>query len=139
MNQITEQSIKEVGTIRIVKLSERKVRLDYYADIICQEKVIETVKMKVRYLFDKEDGIYKMYYPKPAFLAKMSNSFRVKVKYIHYGTIFNPIYGKQLLNTNGHFELDGLKFNNLIKSLYITDEVWYKEWNRDKQLKELLK
>jgi len=139
MNQITEQSIKEVGTIRIVKLSERKVRLDYYANIICQEKVIETVKMKVRYLLDKEDGIYKMYYPKPVFLSKLSNSFRVKIKYIHYGTLFQPMYGRPLLNTNNTFELEGLKFNNMIKSLYITDEVWYKEWNRDKQLKELLK
>jgi hypothetical protein len=142
MNQITEQSIKEVGTIRIVKLSERKVRLDYYSNIICQEKVIETVKMKVRYLLDKEEGIYKMYYPKQSFLVKMSNSFRVKMKFIHYGTIFNhygTVYGKQLLNTNDNFELDGLKFNNLIKSLYITDEVWFKEWNREKQLNELFK
>lgn len=139
MNQITEQSIKEVGTIKIVRLSERKVRLDYVADIICQEKVIDTVKMKVRYLLDKEDDIYKMYYPKLSFLAKMSNFFRVKMKFIHYGTLFNPHYGKILLQTNGKFELEGLKFNNLIKSLYITDEVWFKEWNRDKQLRELLK
>ena len=139
MNQITEQSIKEVGTIKIVRLSERKVRLDYVADIICQEKVIDTVKMKVRYLLDKEDDIYKMYYPKLSFLAKMSNFFRVKMKFIHYGTLFSPYYGKILLQTNGKFELEGLKFNNLIKSLYITDEVWFKEWNRDKQLRELLK
>jgi len=139
MNQITEQSIKEVGTIRIVKLSERKVRLDYVADIICQEKVIDTVKMKVRYLLDKEDDIYKMYYPKLSFLAKISNSFRVKMKFIHYGTLFNTYYGNNLPQTNGKFELEGLKFNNLIKSLYITDEIWFKEWNREKQLNELLK
>lgn len=139
MNQITEQSIKEVGTIKIVKLSERKVRLDYYANIICQEKVIETIKMKVRYLLDKEDGIYKMYYPKPVFLSKMSNSFRVKMKHIHYGTLFQPIYGKSLLNTNSSFELEGIKFNNFIKSLYISDEIWFKEWNREKKLNELFK
>ena len=139
MNQITEQSIKEVGTIRIVKLSERKVRLDYYANIICQENVIETIKMKVRYLLDKEDDIYKMYYPKSSFLSNISNSFRVKMKYIHYGTIFNlyKVARSSILQTNDTFDLEGLRFNNLIKSLYISDEIWFKEWNREKQLNEL--
>jgi len=129
MNQTIEQSIKEVGTIKIIKLSERKVRLDYVADIFCQEKVIDSVKMKVRYQLD--EGIYRMYYPKVGFLTKISNFFRVKMKFIHYGTL-SP-------HSDDFFELDGLKFNNLIKSLYITDEIWFKEWNREKKLKELLK
>jgi len=140
MSQITEQSINEIGGIKIVRLSERKVRLDYIAEIICQEKVIDSVKLKVRYLLDKEDGIYKMYYPKTSFLAKLSNQFRVKMKFIHYGTLFNPyLIRSSLLQTNGTFDLEGLRFNNLIKSLYISDEVWFKEWNREKQLNELLK
>lgn len=140
MNQIIEQSIREIGVIKIVRLSGRKVRLDYMAEIICQEKVIDTVKLKVRYLLDKEENVYKMYYPKPVFLAKLSNQFRVKMKYIHYGTLFNPYWkGTTVLQTNGTFDLEGLIFNNLIKSLYITDEVWFKEWNREKQINELLK
>jgi hypothetical protein len=140
MNQIIEQSIKEIGDIKIVRLSERKVRIDYIANIICQEKVIDKIKLKVRYLLDKEDGIYKMYYPKAAFLSKLSNKFRVKIKFIHYGTFFNPYSVRgSILQTNGTFDLDGLIFNNLIKSIYITDEAWFKEWNREKQLNNLLK
>ena len=140
MNQITEQSISEIGDINIKRLSDKKVRLDYKANVICQEKVIDTVKLKIRYLLDKEEGVYKMYYPKPVFLSKLSNQFRVKMKYIHYGTLFNPYWKRAaVLQTNGTFDLEELRFNNLIKSLYITDEVWFKEWNREKQLNELLK
>jgi hypothetical protein len=62
------------------------------------------------------------------------------MKFIHYGTLFNPYQVKSsILQTNSLFDLEGLRFNNLIKSLYISDEVWFKEWNREKQLNELLK
>lgn len=140
MSQITEQSIKEVGTIKIVKLSDKKVRLDYMGSIICQEKVIQDIKFKVRYRLDDEDGIYKMYYPKPGFLNILSNKLRVKKKSIHYGELFNPKWILTYkLDTGKSFELEGLKFNNLIKSIYISDEEWFKSWNRENQLKELLK
>lgn len=139
MNQITEQSIKEVGTIRIVKLSDKKVRLDYIGDIICQEKVIQNIKMKIRYRLE-EDGVYKMFYPKPAFLNILSNKLRVKKKFIHYGEIFNPRWvSTYKLDTNKYFELEGMKFNNFIKSIHISDEDWFKTWNRENQLNELFK
>ena len=139
MNQITEQSIKEVGTIKIVKLSDKKVRLDYIVDIICQEKVIQNIKIKIRYRFDK-DGVYKMFYPKPAFLNILSNKLRVKKKFIHYGEVFRPkCIGNYKLDTGKYFELDGIKFNNFIKSIHISDEDWFKTWNREKQLNDLLK
>jgi hypothetical protein len=138
MNQIIEQSIKEVGQIKLTILSSRKVRLDYTINIICNEIVIDTLKLKIRYLLDK-DGIYKMYYPKSPFLVKLSNQYRVKIKFIHYGTIWNPLYGNPLLTTDSSFELYDLKFNNFIKSIYISDENWFKTWNRDKLINNLLK
>jgi hypothetical protein len=73
-------------------------------------------------------------------LNKLSNIFRVKKKFIHYGTIFSPSWtGTYQLGTNKEFEFEGKLFNNLIKDIYITDTNWYTEWNRDKQLNELLK
>lgn len=38
----------------------------------------------------------------------------------------------------GPGEIDGMKFDNFIKSLYITDENWYKNWNRDSQILNIL-
>lgn len=70
MSQTTEQSIKEVGEIKIINLSCKKVKLEYVVDIICQEKVFKTIKLGIRYKLDK-DGIYKMYYPNPGFLNRL--------------------------------------------------------------------
>jgi hypothetical protein len=138
MSQITEQSIKEVGEIKLVNLSYKKVRLDYMVDIICQEITFQSIKIKVKYRLD-DDGIYKMYYPN-SFLNILSNKFRVKKGFIHYGEIWRPFFlTNNTLDTGKYFELYGLKFNNFIKSIHISDEEWFKTWNRDKQLNEILK
>jgi hypothetical protein len=125
--------------IEIVKLSENKIRLDYNAPIICEENELETIKLKIRYKLDPSDGIYKMVYPKEVFLIRISNRLRVKKKFINYGDIFPPTWTGSSFGTNKHFELDGIKFNNFIKSIHISDTKWYKTWNRDNQLNELLK
>jgi len=126
--------------IEVIKLSENKIRLDYNAPIICEEKEIETIKVRVRYKLDASDGVYKMIYPKDHFLNLISNRMRVKKKFIHYGEIFAPTWtGTYTIGTNKHFELDGIKFNNFIKSIHISDTKWYKTWNREQQLNELLK
>jgi len=138
MNQITEESINEIG-IKWVKLADKKIRLDYDAQIICEEILIETIKLKIRYKLDS-DGIYKMIYPKPHFLNLISNRLRVKKSFIHYGELFYPTWtGRYTLGTNKHFEFEGMKFNNLIKSIYVSNTEWFKVWNREKQINELLK
>ena len=126
--------------ITITKLSDRKVRLDYEAQLICEEMVIESLHLKVRYKLDLNDGIYKMIYPRSQFLNQISNRLRVKKKFIQYGTIWSPRFvSAYTVDTNKFFEIDGLKFNNLIKSIYIDDIDWYKVWNRDQQINNLLK
>lgn len=132
-----EQVLEEIGDIEIVKLSDNKVRLDYYIDVICQESTVQTLKLKIRYKI--EDGIYRMYYPKVGFLNKLSNTLRVKKIFMHYGTIHYSFWMMNSLpNTNRNFEYKGLKFNNLITSIHITDEKWFKNWNRNNKLNTLL-
>lgn len=128
--------LKELD-IKIIRLSERKVRLDYNIDIICEEKVIESKLIKVRYKIS-EDGVYQMLYPKDNFVNQISNKLRVKKKFIHYGTIFTPHWSNYRPTTNKSIEIDGMMFENLIKSLYITDTTWFITWNRDQQLKNIL-
>jgi len=126
--------------IEIVRLSDNKIRLDYIVPIVCEERDLETIKLKIRYKLDTSDGIYKMIYPKEALLIQISNRLRVKKKFIHYGENFAPTWtGPYTLGTNKYFEFKGVKFNNLIKSIHISDTKWYKTWNRDNQLNELLK
>lgn len=119
--------------IKIVRLSDKKVRLHYKAPLICSENTIQIIDMKVRYRL--ENGIYKMIFPKPVFLNRISNAYRVKKKFIHYGTLFYLTYPYSP-NT---FDYNGLKFDNLIKSLYIADENWFKNWNRDSKILNILK
>ena len=124
-----------------MRLSDKKVLLYYDAPLICEEKELEIIHLRVRYKLDVSDGVYKMIYPKDHFLNLISNRMRVKKKFIHYGSIFFPSINSKsyMVGTNQSFEFDGMKFNNLIKSIYITDTDWYKVWNRDQQLNELLK
>lgn len=123
--------------IKVVRLSDNKVRLDYKAPLICAENTIKTIDLKIRYRLDK-NGVYSMIYPKPAFLDKISNAYRVKKKFIHYGSIISPYVQWRSNQLNQHIEIDGLKFDNFIKSLYITDENWYKNWNRDSKILNIL-
>lgn len=64
-----------------------------------------------------------------------------KVNRIYYGEIWNPVLKgiSNFLETGKYFELNGLKFNNFIKSIHISDEEWFKTWNREQQLNDLLK
>lgn len=116
--------------IKLVELSDKKVRLDYSAPLICDENEIKKLSLKIRYRLDS-DGMYHMIYPKDAFLNSISNALRVKKKFIHYGTLF---FGYP----RNEFEFENKKFNNLIKSVYITDDVWFKEWNRNNKLGNIL-
>ena len=124
--------------IKVTILSERKVRLDYTIDIICEEKIISSILIKVKYKIS--NGVYQMLYPKSNFINQLSNKLRVKKKFIHYGTIFTPIWSNYRPTTNkSSIEIEGMLFDNLIKSLYITDTTWFITWNRDQQLKNILK
>lgn len=133
-----EQVLEEIGEIEIVKLSEKKIRLDYTINILCQEKIVKTLKLKIRYKIDND--IYRMYYPKAGFINKLSNSLRVKKCFIHYGTIHYAFWMKKnsLPHTNQSFEYKNFKFNNLITSIHVTDENWFKNWNRNSKLNKLL-
>lgn len=116
--------------IKIVRLSDEKVRLHYKAPLICSENIINVIDMRVRYRLS--NGVYKMIFPKPIFLNRVSNFYRVKKKFIHYGTLFYSTYPYKT------FDYNGLKFDNFIKSLYIADENWFKSWNRDSKILNIL-
>ena len=129
------------GEIKIVKLSDKKIRLDYTADLLgpgngqTSGDLIKQINLKVRYKIDSETGIYNILWPKPALMAKLSNEFRVKMKYIHCYTLPTPA-----LSSTPQFlgEIGGYKISHLIQSIYITDEVWYKQWKRESKLKNIL-
>lgn len=138
MSQTGEELIKEIGELKVIKLSERKIRLDYNVNIICQERNIKKVRLKIRYL-KTEDGIYKMYFPKTSFLNDLSNKLRVKKNKIHWGTIWqsNQLFNN-LYDTGKRFELYEFKLNNFIKSIHISDDEWFIQWNRNESLNEIL-
>jgi hypothetical protein len=138
MSQIGEELIKEIGQIKKVILSHRKIRLDYEVDIVCQEIVVQKIKVKVRYL--KVDDIYRMYFPKDSFLNSLSNKLRVKKNKIHWGTIWHPnAFYNNLYDTGKTFEIDEYLLNNFIKSIYISDDDWFIQWNRDRNINKILK
>lgn len=133
------ESLKEVGEIKLTRLSDRKVRLEFIVNITCNDKIVDKLNLKLKYLLDKRDNTYIMAFPKNSFLVRLSNTYRVKMKYIHYKILFHHKYMFSRLEPGETFELYDLKFNNLITSIQISDEDWFKEWNRDKQIKEILK
>lgn len=124
--------------IKITRLSDRKVRLDYYADIKCDNNIIERRLLKIRYKFDEETSVYKLLYPKPAFFNQLSNKLRVKKKFLNYESLFTPVWVNNGISTNKTIEIQGLLFNNIIISIYISDSIWYKNWNREERLKQIL-
>jgi hypothetical protein len=137
MSQIGEELIKEIGEIKLIKLSERKIRLDYNVNIICQERNIKKIRLKIRYL-KTEDGIYKMYFPKISFLNNLSNKLRVKKNKIHWGAIWQSNQFNNVYDTGKNFQYDEFKLNNFIKSIHISDDEWFIQWNRNNNLNEIL-
>lgn len=115
--------------VKIIKLSEKKIMLNYIIPIICDGNLIKHTKIKVRYKI--KDEIYQLIYPKPAFLNIISNKFGIKRKFIIYNSDHSIL--NQKIYCNGVF------LDMFIKSIHILDINSCKRWVRENSLKELLK
>ena len=128
MNRTTVQSIKEVGQVRVSKLSYKKIQLDYNVPI-CADGVVVTdaiINIKARYniLGDRLELIF----PKEKFYNSLSMRFAVKKKFI--GTSCTHSNSLKVSVDDKEYSID-----RLIKSFNINDKVW----SRDFKINELFK
>lgn len=135
MNQAIEKLIKEVG---VVRLSDRKVRLDYSIPITHEDTKIGIIDFKVRYEINSEN-IYEMIYPKSVIFDRISNIYRVKKKSIYTKMLYRSFFVGYKLKTNSKLKIDNLEFNNIIYQIEISDENWFTKWNRNNILEKILK
>ena len=93
MNQITEELKNEDGQIRVSNLSDYKIQLECWVPILLSHndslRVIGRIKLKTRYSIDKDERrhhfelpTYNIIYPKDRFLQIISQSWKIKKKFI---------------------------------------------------------
>lgn len=132
MNRTTVQSIKEVGQVRVSKLSYKKIQLDYNVPI-CADGIVVTdaiINIKARYNITK--GLLgdrlELIFPKEKFYNSLSMRFAVKKKFI--GTSCTHSNSLKVSVDDKEYSID-----RLIKSFDINDKVWA----RDFKINELFK
>lgn len=131
-----DPTTRHINDIKVVKLSAKKIRVEYNLDIISPPTIkdgipthdtINQVSFKVRYKIN-DNGQYSLIYPKRAFLAKLSNYYGVKMKTILYDT----------MSSDPPLTIDGYSLLYFISCIRMTDENWYKIWKRDSKLRSLI-
>ncbi len=154
MNQITEQLKNEAGLIKVRRLSEKKIQLEYYVPILHNVNgnliVISNLKIKSRYkILDvlsspfstlssnnikkaklDEDKSYKTYIileMKPNFYRNLSQNWKIKIKFIKTRRNFDL----KKISIDGEEVL----ISNRIDSIIFDNT----SWSRDYIIKNILK
>ena len=133
MNPIIEELKNEDGRYRVGKLSDYKIQLDYKVPIFAAHedsvRVIDTIRVKVRYGIDKDERRHSNELPtyylipfKDRFIQILSQSWKIKKKFIH-------LQRKSGLNT-----IDGYLISGLYCGFIFDD----KSWTRDYLISKIL-
>jgi len=133
MSQIIEELKKEDGRYRVRKLSDYKIQIEYKIPIFCSDgdsvKVIDTLKMKMRYRIDKNERrssneipVHYLIPIKDRFLQILSQCWAIKKKNII------------LQRNSGLKTIDGYLINAIYTGIIFEDKSWY----RDYTIKQIL-
>ena len=129
MNRTTVQSIKEVGQVRVSKLSYKKIQLDYDIPIHSDgEPTDMKVNIKLRYNISDGNSL-SIIYPKDKFYNSLSMRFAVEKKLL--STLY-MVPSTQKLSVS----VEGVEYSidRIIRSINIDDKIW----TRDYKLNRLL-
>jgi hypothetical protein len=133
MNQIIEELKKEDGRYRVRKLSDYKIQIEYKIPIFFSDgnsmKVIDTLKMKMRYRIDKNERrssneipVYYLIPIRDRFIQILSQNWAIKKKNILFQ------------RNSGLKTIDGYLINGIYSGIIFEDKSWY----RDYTIKQIL-
>jgi hypothetical protein len=127
MNQIIEELKKEDGRFRVRKLSDYKIFVEYKIPIFCSDgnsiKVIDTLKLKMRYRIDKNERrssneipVYYLIPIRDRFLQILSQCWAIKKK--------NIIFQRN----SGLKTIDGYLIDAIYSGIIFEDKSWYRDY-----------
>ena len=133
MSLITEELKNEDGRYRVRQLSDYKIFIEYKIPIFCSDsetvKVIDTLKIKMRYRIDKNERrssnelpVYYLIPIKDRFLQILSQKWAVKKKNI------------LLQRSSGLKSIGGYLVSGIYSGIIFEDKSWY----RDYTIKQIL-
>ena len=129
MNRTTVQSIKEVGQVRVSKLSYKKIQLDYDIPIYSDgEPTDMKVNIKLRYNISDGNSL-SVIYPKDKFYNSLSMRFAVKKKLL--STLY-MVPSTQKLSVS----VEGVEYSidRIIRSINIDDKIWARDYKLNRLL-----
>ena len=130
---LIEELKKEDGRYRVRKLSDYKIQIEYKIPIFFSDgnsmKVIDTLKMKMRYRIDKNERrssneipVYYLIPIRDRFIQILSQNWAIKKKNILFQ------------RNSGLKTIDGYLINGIYSGIIFEDKSWY----RDYTIKQIL-
>jgi hypothetical protein len=135
MNQTIEVLKNEDGQIKIRKLSESKISINYEIPIFCQVndsvRIIDKLKIKIRYKLNNDDRKNLNEFPtyhlipfKDRFVQILSQNWKIKKKFI--------IFSRK----SGIFELDKYLISGIYCGIIFNDKSWARDYILNRILNE---